>query len=217
MFRPDSLTLGAYVDGELDAQTAADVEAAAAHNPAIRHELDRLLRLAGTLRIAYDDPLHAPVPDHLVSTILDYTAPASTAGEKVITLPRRDRAPAPRFAWAAAAAVALVVGFSTAQLFHNDEGLGSGEAFFAAYQAAMWETVNQALETLPNGEQAPIAINSEFVGSVTPLRTYVNAQGRYCRDYAVQAAITAGNQTACRTDKGEWKNPTVQDITIGNT
>ena len=182
MFQPDSLTLGAYVDGELDAQTAADVEAAAAHNPVIRHQLDRLLRLAGTLRIACDEPLHDPVPDHLVSAILDYTPPAGTADATVVAMPRRNRASAPRYTWAAAAAVALVVGFGSAKLLDNGATPNSGEAFFAAYQTAMWETVNQALETLPNGAQAPIAINSEFVGSVTPLRTYINAEGRYCRE-----------------------------------
>lgn len=217
MFRPDSLTLGAYVDGELDAATAADVEAAAAHNPAIRHELDQLLRLAATIRIAYDDPLREPVPDHLVSTILDFTLPADAnanidAGpEKVVTPPHRDRAPEPRFVWAAAAGVALVIGFGSAQFFDNAPGPGTGEAFTAAYQAAMQETVNQALETLPNGQQAPIAISGEFVGSVTPLRTYINAEGRYCRDYTVSFAASAGNDTACRTDNGEWKKPAFQD------
>ncbi len=219
MFRPDRLTLGAYVDGELDASTAADVEAAAAHDPTIRHELDRLLRLAATLRVAYEDPLREPVPDHLVSAILDYAHPANqnadTGSDKVVALRRRDRSPAPRFAWAAAAAVALVVGFGSAQFFDEVTAPDTGTTFSAAHQAALQATVNQALESLPNGQQAPIAVNSESIGSVTPLRTYINADGRYCRDYIVAFVITAGKKTACRTDGGEWKEPLVQDGSFG--
>ena len=219
MFRPDSLTLGAYVDGELDAATAAEVEAATAADPAAQRELDQLLKLAATVRVAYDDRLHEPVPDNLVTAILEHQPEAATpaaapAATNVVPL-RRAASTQPPYAWAMAAAVALVIGFAGANVLDRQPAQTGG--LTAAHQAALGQAVNHALETLPNGEPAPINIDSRFVGSVMPLRTYVNAEGRYCRDYVVSLAGGSGNETACRTDSGEWKKPSITDASFSRS
>ncbi len=70
--------------------------------------------------------------------------------------------------------------------------------------------VGQALEHAPDGEV--IAWNTPETGSayqVTPVRTYQDTGGRYCREY--QAVSVIGNQqqqtygTACRQPDGSWQ------------
>ena len=70
--------------------------------------------------------------------------------------------------------------------------------------------VGQALEHAPDGEV--IAWNTPETGSayqVTPVRTYQDTVGRYCREY--QAVSVIGNQqqqtygTACRQPDGSWQ------------
>jgi surface antigen len=67
-----------------------------------------------------------------------------------------------------------------------------------------------ALETQPSGRaSAWNNPDSGNAGSVTPTRTYQNAQGQYCREYT-QNVTVAGQQhqaygTACRQPDGSWR------------
>ncbi|MFN3843995.1 MAG: zf-HC2 domain-containing protein, partial [Rehaibacterium terrae] len=55
--------LMAYVDGELDAAQAAQVEAAIAADPALAAAVARQRRLRERLRAAFDPVLDQPVPE----------------------------------------------------------------------------------------------------------------------------------------------------------
>ena len=71
-------------------------------------------------------------------------------------------------------------------------------------------TTQTALEKAPSGQPAawtnPDTGNS---GSVTPTRTYQNAQGQYCREFTQTVKIGGEEHqaygTACRQPDGSWK------------
>jgi surface antigen len=68
----------------------------------------------------------------------------------------------------------------------------------------------RALETTPSGTSVPWRNpNTGNSGSVTPVKTYQEPGGQYCREY--QQVITVGGEkhmaygTACRMPDGSWK------------
>lgn len=73
-----------------------------------------------------------------------------------------------------------------------------------------FKTASHTLETQPSG-QTRIWRNPQngHWGTMTPTRTYLNAEGRYCREY--RQTVTIGGQehqaggTACRSDAGVWR------------
>jgi len=112
-------TLLAYVDGELDDETHAAVEAAIAADPEFAQRVARQQTLRRQLRAAFDGVLEEPVPERLLSAAR--TAPAASPLASVTNLTRvrdekRDRA-ARRWSlpqWAAMAA-SLVLGVFVGQ------------------------------------------------------------------------------------------------------
>jgi anti-sigma factor RsiW len=112
MQKPSDELLIAYLDGELDAESASEVAAAIARDPALAHESQRLAETAAALRAAFDDVLHEPVPERLLTA-----ARGETGGEKVVRFPEPRKPAATRPAadwrrWAAlpiAASVACLV------------------------------------------------------------------------------------------------------------
>jgi len=72
------------------------------------------------------------------------------------------------------------------------------------------DTAHQSLETQPAGTtstwQNP---DSGHQGSVTPVRTYQQADGTYCRDFTQTITVEGRTEettgTACRQSDGTWK------------
>ena len=224
MLEPGEFSLMAYADGELDAETAADVEAACAAAPALQTRLDALLKSTALLRAAYGRPAHEPIPDYLIAGIMAHGAePTTEAAENVVALRPRRR---PRVAylgrgWAAAAAIAtLLIGFGGAEAWRAYRGESRDELRVAVSDTVLRQAVNQALETLPNGRGAPVALPNGLSGSITPLRTYVNGEGLYCRDYLVALSNEADGEehtaAACRHDTGDWRGPESSGAPIGH-
>ena len=75
-------------------------------------------------------------------------------------------------------------------------------------QTCVQGTGCDTLEALPNGQSAPWLTPSGRHVTVTPVRTYVNDGGQYCREYVL--ARSSGEATdervlaACRMQAGEW-------------
>lgn len=135
MTRIDDVMLMAYVDGEVDAQTAREIEAAMGSDPTLARRVAMFRQTASLTRGAFTDVLHEPVPDRLTSLLRNARVaserPAAPAGAEARTPPP---APAqadnvvefePRAArasvrpgalrtaaWAAAAAIAAVAVFA---------------------------------------------------------------------------------------------------------
>lgn len=76
-------------------------------------------------------------------------------------------------------------------------------------RTAMQETAYNTLSDGPTGETAHWENNNTGThGSITPLRTYLDSQGRICRDYNATVSVGGdeldGRETACLTEAGHW-------------
>ena len=85
-----------------------------------------------------------------------------------------------------------------------------GKSLDRADRAAMERTTQQSLEHSPSGSTSSwVNPDSGNEGTVTPVKTYQNDDGQYCREY--QQTVTVGGQeeeaygTACRQPDGSWK------------
>lgn len=108
MPRVDDVMLMAYVDGEVDAASAREIERAIASDPAIAARA-RAFRDSATLtRAAYADALHEPVPDRLIAALGAVGAP-TTSAPNVVTLSRPSRPAKQLVGWAMAASLAALV------------------------------------------------------------------------------------------------------------
>lgn len=124
--RVDDVMLMAYVDGEIDAATAREIEKAVAGDPGLALRVQHLRDSAMMARGAFAEVLHEPVPDRLIAALGGPTVRAETAetgtapgATNVVPLPRR--APwTPRRAalgWAAAASIAaLAIGYGVGEM-----------------------------------------------------------------------------------------------------
>ncbi len=71
-------------------------------------------------------------------------------------------------------------------------------------------TTQRALETAPSG-QATTWTNPDtgHTGTVTPVRTFQEASGQYCREFeqtvTIEGKRQSGYGTACRQPDGSWK------------
>jgi anti-sigma factor RsiW len=110
MTEPDDNTLVAYVDGELDAATAREVERWLETSPAARNTVGKLRASAALVRAAFADAVHEPPPAGLVELLR--THPTRRAARANV-LP-------------IAASIALVVGL----------GLGAAGGLLGARQLA---------------------------------------------------------------------------------
>ncbi|MGM0583554.1 MAG: anti-sigma factor family protein [Pseudomonadota bacterium] len=184
--------LGALADGELAPEREAELRRAMEADPALRRRLDEIAGADALLREAFAAPMSEPVPPELTAAL------SAGAGEPP-PLPRR--APPPRGraphwpALAAAASVALIVGFGAGWLFSPERDrliAGPGEA-------PVGGPLHLALETAPSGLLVEDGLR--------PLLTFRDAAGRICREFetapGAEAAPAAG--VACRTPEGRWR------------
>jgi len=82
MQKPSAEHLIAYLDGELDAATSSEVAAAIAADPALAREAQALAETSAVLRAAFDDVLHEPVPERLLSV-----ARGAVGKDKIVLFP----------------------------------------------------------------------------------------------------------------------------------
>jgi anti-sigma factor RsiW len=146
MTRVDDVMLMAYVDGEVDAATARQIEHAIAADPALSVRARMFRDSAAMLRGAYSDALHEKVPDRLISAL-------SSLAKQDNVVPLQTRRPGRQIVgWAMAASLAaLVVGAGSTYWYVTGERelptavqLASGErwldhvsGFYDVYDAAL--------------------------------------------------------------------------------
>lgn len=122
MSRMDDVMLMAYVDGEVDADTAREIEAALAGDAALAARVQEFRDSAMMARGAFADVLHEPVPDRLIAALGGPVRGAQAGGARgnVVPLTRRITSWAPRRAaigWAAAASIAaLTIGYGVGEM-----------------------------------------------------------------------------------------------------
>lgn len=168
----------AWLDGELDAEQAAAVEARVASDPALAERARAHRALGAGLRAAFD-PVATPAPARIGGEGVGLTPPRAAANEN-------RRLPM----WTALAAT-LALGLAVGTLL---PGRGTPEApvkldggrMVAA--AALDQALDTQLASAGSGEDVRIGL------------TFRNADGQWCRSFDGKA----GNGLACRRDD-DWQ------------
>ncbi|GGA83858.1 anti-sigma factor [Arenimonas soli] len=185
--KPADDELMAYVDGELDPDGVARVEAAMAADPAVAATVDTAMQMRARLRQAYDPVLDEPVPPHLLAIARGRPAsivPAPTA-------PPRRRWALPQ--WAALAA-ALVLGIAVSQ-FALRPPTGPFEASPGGLVAR--GDLAESLES---------RLAAEPAGSVRIGLSFRSRDGSYCRSFRIEGDRDLAG-LACRDAGGDWQVP----------
>jgi hypothetical protein len=186
-------TLMAYVDGELDAAAAAEVEAAAATDSGIARQLEQQQALRARIGRAMNAELNDPMPEKLLQLVRD--APAGVASVVDAgtwrTQSAASRQPRSRMMWpnwmgfAASVVVGILVGSA---LFR-----GAGDASLTLRDGRLLAqgVLGKALSTQLASTQAPDA-------RIQIGLSFRDHDGNYCRSFVVRdTAATAG--LACRS------------------
>ncbi|MFO1350620.1 MAG: RT0821/Lpp0805 family surface protein [Gammaproteobacteria bacterium] len=198
----DEITLIAYVDGEIDPATAAEIEERLARDPALRAKVRELRESTALVRAAFNHVLYEQPP------VLDFGA-AETA--KVVSLkPRARKSPWPARSGLALAAslAALVVGGASGYWWHGDGA--STSLFSSADEAhrtrAFLQGMDKELSGTPVNWRNP---NSGNEGTLIPVRTFQARDGQYCREFEENRVINGVSRSeggiACRGANGEWQ------------
>lgn len=209
MIKLDESTLIAYIDGELDAQTNRLIENKLTTDAQATKYVEHLREIAALSRIAFHDTLHETVPQALKDAILKHAVQDST----VVAF-----APRAKNQWKialpmAAAMVGLFFGLGGGYQYSKtstENALKLASFTLKQDQTAMNVALSQAMEVNMSGNAGTWANpDSQRSAAFTPVRTYQDKSGTFCREYkkelttAGQAETTFG--LACRNDQGQWK------------
>lgn len=201
----DTDWIAGYADGSLEPERRRLVEAALVRDPSLaatlRHERD----MAALLTAAFP-PVEEPLPPALAGMLAPRPMAAST--------PRRR----PAIRWlsriAAAAALFAVIGGGWTALRVIDRledrvaRIETAEQIRLAAQQAIETRRAEVLERAPNGVETPWR-DGASTGRVRPVSTFVDASGRFCREF-VEAVDgpdgpRKGGGIACRVGQRDWR------------
>lgn len=203
----DDDILQAYVDGELDAPSAARVEAALAHDAVLAHRVQQARDVRARLRAAFDPVLDEPVPARLSALLQPRSAQAATptpplvmpaAGHGRDTTRRR----VTRRWFVPGAALAASVALLAVALWWWQPGgdlirMQGGQSFAAG---ALTHALDQALASEPKAN-APVAIGLSFRST----------DGHICRTFVLRAPPARAG-LACHEGAG-WALPVLSAVT----
>lgn len=204
MAKFDEQTLMAYVDGELDPDRKAQVEAALADDPEARAAVRQFHDSAAALRGAFDPVLREPVPKRLLEAI---AAPTASKVHDIRSARRRGVVSFwPQTVWARAAMIALCIGVGVGYL---SASWWKQPWESAARLAVVDPLLNEALESTTSGTAF---VRQEREGGVErdimPLLTFRDADKHYCREFESslkdQGVSHVNYGVACR-EGGVWQ------------
>ena len=208
----DLAVLSAYVDGELSGEDVGDVEAFLRHNPNARQAVKNLREESAAIKGAYNELLIEALPPETVSTVnrafqTTNSANQPPAGETMAFW----RLVIPYAAVATFAAIFLggPIGYYLA-VQQTSREVAQHEAQHSADKKAMAEAMLEALESHVSGRSANWENpESGSRGSITPVRTFKNKDGSWCREYRETSNFIDRREErraiACRTSDGIWK------------
>lgn len=186
--------LMAYADGELDAETSARVEAAAAADPALARVVARHRALREELRRGFDTVIGEPVPEQLLAAVRSGAAEPIDLGARRHAR-RSDAALAAqsRWSWAqwGAIAASLVIGVLAGTRFWT------GPEPMLLHSEATGLSAGGELASALTGK---LASESDPGDAVRLGPSFRAETGEYCRSFAIARA--AG--LACR-EEGRWR------------
>lgn len=197
MTKIDDTTLVAYVDGELDPQDCAEVEACLARDPALREKVRGLRESTAMVRAAFNHALYAPMSELTAVTARRAQHPANSSWTR----------------WAmplAASLAALLIGAAGGYYASSAKPEGVlQEARLArpGEESRLEQILSHALETQVSGTR--VAWQNGGSGAIVPVRTFRTRSGQYCREFQItrlaQGAPVSEGGIACRQSDGVWK------------
>ncbi len=193
-------TLLAYADGVLESEEAREVERQLSGDPEAQARLEAIREGGRLAQAAYPEPTEDPSEDPLAKLLLGEPEPAET-DPNVVAFPKRETPRRGLSTWALplAASLALAVGIAGGLSWDRLTGTGGASSdLLAAGPVAGESLLHRALETSASYETL-----EEADGSVTPLLTFRDSRGQFCREYQAMQAGEAAAGLACKA-KGGW-------------
>jgi negative regulator of sigma E activity len=192
-------TVMAYVDGELDEEGRAALDAALATDPELARRVARHRALRDRLRGEFAPVLQEPVSERLIVAARGAAARASPTN--VVPLPTQ---PTARWSWPqwAAMAASLAVGVLVAPLLWR-QGAGGPLAVQGGHVVATGALAHALSEQLASNQApgAPVGIGVSFL----------SRNGSYCRTFLLrEQGALAG--VACRQEE-QWRLEAVATAT----
>lgn len=175
-------TLMAFADGELDAASAREVEAAVAADPALQVRLRVFSETREVLREAASAPLPASGDAALIARIRAASRPANPewSTPAPANLNRRP------LAAIAAALTAAAIGIGWWQFGGPQTGAAGNDL------ATLGRLPSGEVQTFPDGE------------SLVVIASYITSDETLCREYETRSGKDASLNVACHQD-GAWK------------
>jgi len=197
----DDSLLVAYVDGELDNSTCAEVEAQIAKSADLQQMVNVLRQSTATIRVAYDDVMYGPMPT--------LTPPAEIfhwrhrLRERLASLLQQLRP-----ALLPVTATALIAGIVLGRSWFMD-AQAPADLAQAVDQRIITGALTKALEFNSSGSVSRWR-SGVASGFIKPLRTFVTKDGRFCREFEQSTGKAQGSNLlekglACRNAAGEWQ------------
>lgn len=201
----DDITLVAYCDGELDGESAREVEQAVAEDPGLREKVRLLHESASMLSASLNQVIYAVEP-----------LPPLTEKTNVVPLVKRTEGVGKSWklplAMAASFFMLGIGGWLGSQMAGHslDQGLITASQFQNGDLRMMVSAFSEAMEQQPSGVGTEWS-NPEngTSGLILPVRTYKMDDGTYCREYTKRVVIkesqTEERGIACRRASGNWQ------------
>lgn len=164
--RLDDNLLLAYVDGELDAETAREVEAGLAVDEEARRTVSLFRESSVVLRTALNDTVHEPVPARLTETLLQSRSQNS---KRVQSMPTRNAMSGWQPFYALAASIALLA-------------VGFGSGIYVTEMRTEWRAQVERIAVNSGPKLAPAelpryAVGETFIFSDGRRETVLNTKG----------------------------------------
>ena len=204
--------IAAYMDGEMSDAEAQEFETTLQSDPFARAEVQRLQEVNSLLKGAYNEILDEPVPLAVAGRVQRALASVEP-GPHASPVPAGGAWRAWGLQAIAASLLAVILSFP-AGFFTSEWRQEAVKAEVAAAQAADREAMAVALSEALEKRLSGVAVDwhnqaSGSSGAVTPVRTFRNADGRWCREYLEEASIggtlDSRRAIACRESDGQWR------------
>jgi len=197
--KPSDETLMAYADGELDAATRAEVEAAIAADPDLAQRVARHRALRAKLSTPFNDVLNEPVPERLVSAVRNTPSAQPRKADvtdlaRVRAAKRQGESPSRRWGWPewASMAASLVLGVAVGYALLRPPGqiIANHDGRLIA-QGALHEALSHQLAG-ETARESPVQMGVSYLAKT----------GSYCRAFTTLSTRSMAG-VACHED-GEW-------------
>ncbi len=208
----DETMLVAYVDGELDAKTAREVEVALARDPGAQETVNALRESAAMVRAAFNDPLHEEVPSRLMASLTKPDKP-EVGGPGGHGWPWGDTRVSRHVLPLAASLLALMVGFGGGYVLSGlaepyTLEVASGEG--VSDDGHVGTAIYRALEAGASGQELSWRdAAAGRSGTVAAMKEFRTSTGQTCREFRSRIDQGADSMTryglGCRSADGSWE------------